>query len=276
MQPLVSIIIPSHNRMDLLPACLNSIYAQDTADLGETEIIVVDDSSVDGTWDFLTEEAKKHPELKPIHAEVRNVSKARNLGLDAATGLYIRFVDSDDELPPDSMRRLITACREGDSALAIGAFDRRSGQRITKPRVLFKENATHEMKAFAPQMIRVITSYTVGVVWNKLFRRDIIEARGLRFVPGLTYGEDFLFVMQYLPGCKRVSTVTDSVYRYYFNPKSLTTGQVMSCVTHPLVNIRCKKQLFDGYRGAFKELGLYEQHRRRIDSYMWLVNLYDN
>jgi len=273
-EPRVSVIIPSHNRLRLLQACLESVFSQRLDGDDTMEVIVVDDSSSDGTFAFLQECAKQHPCLKPVRVECGNVSLARNAGIDAASGEYIRFADNDDELTPDSLRVMIEAAADGANDLVIGNFDRRAAGPVNTRR-LIKKDESLDMASFAGMFNKYVTSYTMGVVWNKLFRRDIIAENGLRFVPGLTYGEDFLFVLEYMKYCRFIRLVTAPVYVYFFNPRSLTTRQLYSCVTHPVLNINVKKQLYAGYKDTFRHLGLYSRYRRIIRLYMFRVNLYD-
>ena len=95
-QPLISVVVPTYNRRELLKLCLKSIFSQELPEGEEMEIIVIDDGSSDGTWDWLNEILPEHPELVLIHLNDDGVAAARNAALDAAKGTFIRFIDSDD------------------------------------------------------------------------------------------------------------------------------------------------------------------------------------
>ncbi|MFG6637672.1 glycosyltransferase family 2 protein [Sulfitobacter sp. 1A12126] len=97
MNPLVSIIIPTHNRADMLAEAVASCIAQSYR---AVEIIVVDDGSTDNTSEVVESFG---PSIKPIRQKNSGAPAARNLGLNAAGGEYIKFLDSDDLLMPDAI-----------------------------------------------------------------------------------------------------------------------------------------------------------------------------
>ncbi|HPI71773.1 MAG TPA: glycosyltransferase family 2 protein [bacterium] len=92
--PLVSVVIPTFNRADLLPAAIDSVLGQTYERL---EILVVDDGSTDHTMEVLRPYADR---IRVIAGEHRGPSAARNLGMRAATGEYLCFLDSDDVYYP--------------------------------------------------------------------------------------------------------------------------------------------------------------------------------
>lgn len=93
--PGITVVIPTYNRAQLVTRAINSVLAQSMPDF---ELIVVDDGSTDETADVLA--ALKDPRLRVIHQENRGVSAARNVGIDAAVGEMIVWLDSDDEAEP--------------------------------------------------------------------------------------------------------------------------------------------------------------------------------
>ena len=101
MVPLVSVIIPTYNRADLVRQALASVKAQTYRDF---EIVVVDDGGTDGTCEALS----AWREIRVLrHAHRRGVSAARNTGIDAARGEWLAFLDSDDLWLPDKLARQI-------------------------------------------------------------------------------------------------------------------------------------------------------------------------
>ncbi|MCX7874309.1 MAG: glycosyltransferase, partial [Caldimicrobium sp.] len=96
-RPYFSILIPTYNRLNFLKEALNSVFKQSFT--GPYEVIVVDDGSQDGTWEFLENLAKTKDNLKILrHPENRGVASARNSALSLVKGEYILFLDSDDLL----------------------------------------------------------------------------------------------------------------------------------------------------------------------------------
>lgn len=109
----VSIIIPCYNRIGTIEAAIESAKA----DHPGAEVIVIDDGSADGSWDLI----KDQEGIRALRIEHFGVSSARNAGLQAATGEYIRFLDSDDLLLPGSTARLLdVAVRAGPSVAPVG------------------------------------------------------------------------------------------------------------------------------------------------------------
>ena len=89
----------------------------------------------------------------------------------------------------------------------------------------------------------------------------------MRFRSGLTFGEDFLFVCDYLHGAERISFSKDVVYRYIRHPHSLTVGQTMDSVKHPIRNLRVKYRLYQGLKALYVARGDYSRYFRRT---LWM------
>ena len=98
---ILSVIIPVYNVEKYLRKCVDSVLAQDIADM---EVILIDDGSPDNSGAICDEYAEKDTRVKVIHKENGGAATARNVGLDIARGKYITFVDSDDYLLPNTYR----------------------------------------------------------------------------------------------------------------------------------------------------------------------------
>lgn len=110
---VVSIIIPAYNSEKFIRRCLDSVVNQIYKNI---EIIVVDDASTDNTEKIIKEYAEKDNRIRPFYSsENKGVSFSRNIGLKASTGEYIMFVDSDDELTKDAIRRMVDIANKYNS-----------------------------------------------------------------------------------------------------------------------------------------------------------------
>ena len=98
MQVKVSVVVPVFNTESYLRKCLDSITSQTLEDI---EIIVVDDGSTDGCPSILAEYEKRDPRIRMIRQPNFGLAAARNQGIEAAEGLYVAFVDSDDYVHPE-------------------------------------------------------------------------------------------------------------------------------------------------------------------------------
>lgn len=101
---LISVIVPVYNLENYIERCLKSIQNQTYSNI---EIIVVDDGSIDDSWNVINRIAKEDNRIIPVHKENGGVSSARMLGLDNANGEWIGFVDGDDEIEEDMYEVLI-------------------------------------------------------------------------------------------------------------------------------------------------------------------------
>ena len=114
---VVSIIVPVYNTKDYLACCIESLLGQTYTEL---EIILVDDGSTDDSLDICRNYQMLDSRIHVLHQNNQGVSAARNLGLDAATGDYITFVDSDDELCLNAIEILLNCIRKNQGDIAAG------------------------------------------------------------------------------------------------------------------------------------------------------------
>lgn len=268
-QPVVSVVIPVYNGEKVIQACLQSVTAQQGV---EMEIIVVDDGSTDGTWALLEQLAQKDERIRPIHQENGGVSAARNRGLQACRGEFIRFVDADDVLPEGSMQALLEKAQQNGSDLVIAGYSDVVGT-MRSPRGLCKCEDTMSCDEMLHHLNPRSNSFYYGVLWNKLFRRSIIEENQVRFISGLHWGEDFAFVCRYLVKAQRVSYTQALVYDYQRNPQGMTIKQFWSCISHPLANCRIKWRLFQELKRLYVQRGLYPRYRWTLWLYLFRTTL---
>ncbi len=268
-EPMVSVVIPAYNVTKTLPRLLDCLLNQTWQNL---QIILVDDGSEDGTALRAREAAEKDPRLTVVTQGNLGISYARNAGLDLCEGKYIRFIDADDTLPLDSIERMVRRAEKDGSELVIGGYDQYFGERRS-----FHNLAGRDDTVPCDDMMRHLcdhaNSYFYGVLWNKLFLREIVEKLNCRFQENLTWGEDFAFVMDYLGSVKQVSFMKDSLYDYRRTAGSTSVRQVLDCVKHPAENTRIKGELYRHLKDMYRKRGLYEKYRKRLWMYLFRVGL---
>ena len=121
--PPVSIVVPSYNRLDILPRCLEAITQQT---FGDFEVIVVDDGSSDGTPEFLARFEAEHPDLRfrwLVNERNMGSNRSRNRGIREARGEFVAFLDSDSIAPPDWLERVIRAFASERVGAVTGMVD---------------------------------------------------------------------------------------------------------------------------------------------------------
>ena len=268
-EPMVSVVIPAYNVTKTLQRLLDCLLNQTWQNL---QIILVDDGSEDGTVLMAREAAEKEPRLTVVTQGNLGISYARNAGLALCEGKYIRFIDADDTLPLDSIERMVRRAEKDGSELVIGGYDQYFGERRS-----FHNLAGRDDTVPCDDMMRHLcdhaNSYFYGVLWNKLFVRDLVEKQQCRFQQGLTWGEDFAFVMDYLAGVKQVSFMKDSLYDYRRTAGSTSIRQVIDCVKHPAENTLIKGELYRHLKDMYKKRGLYGQYKKRLWMYLFRVGL---
>jgi len=184
----VSIIIPTYNRLHVLPRALDSVLAQTFQDF---EIIIVDDASTDATAAYI--DSLDEPRLRYLRHETNQYAAgARNTGLDAANGEFIAFLDSDDRWLPHKLAAQLEQLEElGDDYVAgyTGAL------------VNMKGGVNEQTESLPAYQGDVLRDYLLGrfTIWTPtfLFRSRVLAAVG-RFDPELVRGEDVDFYLRVL------------------------------------------------------------------------------
>ena len=250
--PEISVIVPVYKVERFLPACIDSLLAQTFADF---ELILVDDGSPDGCPVLCDAAAEKDNRVRVLHKANGGVSTARNAGLDMARGKWIAFVDSDDSVQPDYLEKMYTAARAvgADIALCGGQCVDEEGGVIGpgEPRI------TDEVMGREEALRRLVTP-EYQVPWNKLYRRDVLEAHGLR-IPQVLFAEDQLFNLEYLHFVRTVVSIPDIGYHYLQNPQSVSHTRVS---TADILAVR--RRAMQLYRTLCAEAGLSAELRGAV------------
>ena len=268
--PLVSIILPVWNGKKTLACTVESVQRQSCT---HWELILVDDGSTDGSGQLADEMARQDQRIRVIHQKNGGVSRARNRGLQEAKGKYVRFVDADDRLPPDSLLHMVTYGEETGCDLVIGAF-RRVERNRTRTVSFFSQKTALQKDAYLQHLCTRSNSFYYGVIWNKLFRLDLIRRGEVSFLPDLHWGEDFAFVMVYMKQVEVIGYLGQPVYDYVVNAKGLTMHQALDSVIHPFANIGLKIHHYRHLKALYQHHGLYPPARRQLWRYLFRTTIY--
>lgn len=210
----VSVIIPVFNAEKYLSKCIDSVLSQTCPEL---EMILVNDGSTDRSEKIINTYIHDDRVLY-LKQENKGVSAARNLGLSHASGKYIIFVDSDDYLVSDSLDMRIKKAETTD--LLISNYYKVDDVGVNETVEYIKE----EKNISVVEALRTISPKSTieyqGYLWNKVFRREIIKRNGILFDSSVAYGEDRLFIGQYITCCDNISLDTEAVYCYRLNDES--------------------------------------------------------
>lgn len=208
--PLVSVLVAAYNVENTFEACIRSVVSQT---YGNLEVIVVDDGSTDGTPALCDAVAISDPRVSVFHQPNGGLSAARNTGLEHASGDYVVFVDSDDEMMPRMVERLYDIIRETGSDIAFcDWFVNKVKGECPDPRV-----TVMGPEEFMPQ---VLTDRITSHAWNKLFKRSIWN--GIEFPLGRVV-EDMVVMHLVFAKATKVAQTNEKLYLYYAgNPDNLT------------------------------------------------------
>jgi len=265
MEPKVSIIIPVYNAEKYLRRCIDSVLGQEYRDF---ELLLVNDGSTDTSGVICEEYAKKDHRVRVTHKENTGVSDTRNLAISQARGKYLQFVDSDDWLTSDATRLLVKAAEENGCDLVISDFYRVVGERVSHKGDI-ETDGVMSREEFAAHMMEDPADFYYGVLWNKLYRRDIVEKHSICMEPCISWCEDFLFNLEYILHAERFYALRVPVY-YYVKTKGSLVSQGNSIAR----TIKMKRMVFEYYNSFYKNiLSKEEYERNRLQVYRFFVDV---
>jgi len=210
---MITIIIPVFNSELYIRKALNSVC--DCLDF-TFEVIVINDGSTDGSAKLLEQMTEEYDVLRIIEKKNGGVSSARNVGLMAAKGEWVLFVDADDTVEPDFVERMCEAALGQD--LVVCAYDSVSPSK-TVPYILPPETTVDMDTLYEHTFCTPIFN---GGCCNKAFKTSILRQHQIFFDEQISVGEDMLFLAKYYLHCRHVAYVNKVLYHYTVNPQSLT------------------------------------------------------
>ena len=249
-QPLVSLIVPIYNAAATLPRCLDSLLAQRVQAL---QIVLVNDGSTDESLQICRAYQVRDARIEVLDLPNRGVSSARNSGIARAVGRYLMFADSDDWLAPDAVERMARAAEQSRSDLVICDFYRvKHGRMEVKSSI--STPGVRSRRDFARSMMQRPADFYYGVMWNKLYRRELVVRHQLQLDSRVQWCEDLLFNLQYLSKAETVCVCKLPLYYYVSSPNSLAKRNAT------LRNwLRMKRRVYETYCRLFEELGMHER-----------------
>lgn len=208
----ISVIVPIYNKVQYLQRSIDSILAQS---MQNVEILLIDDCSTDGSYELCQSVYGGLAQVR-LWRNTTNLGAGatRNAGIEAARGRFIAFIDADDVLHPDYLKRMFQlAVREKADIVSEGC----AGSNI-------------------PLAFDVPLAKRAEYVWQgkymtaccqKLFSRDLIVRKNIRFHQ-IVFLEDVLFSIEALLASNRFVLVPDTLYEIIKTPESITRGNLLS------------------------------------------------
>lgn len=225
--PKISIVIPVYGAEKYLPRCLDSLLAQTFSDW---ECILVDDGSPDRSGAICDEYAAKDSRFVPLHQKNQGGSAARNNGVALAAGKYLMFLDNDDAYSPYLLACVLNAQEQNPDDLIVWRFSSEASELTQQPCGFDR----FEQSCAAQLYLQSHLYYA----WNKLFCLELVRSIGIEHIPGITYGDDVYFSIEYArhwfkdkpSGCFCLSQ--KPLYYYESQNENSTTFRLKPCYCH--------------------------------------------
>ena len=208
--PLISVIVPVYRVEEYLERCVKSILSQTYKNL---EVILVDDGSPDQCPAICDACAEKDARVKVIHQENKGLSGARNAGIDAASGEYLAFVDSDDYVSPHFIEELYQLLQDTGCAIGQCRFSYVKGDGLVEEGdsafCIYRGESLME-QLYGPE--EKATCFVVA--WNKLYWAELFKETGIRYPEGRIH-EDEATTYRLFHEAKKLAFLDRALYGYY-------------------------------------------------------------
>ena len=235
MKPLISVIIPIYNTGDSAVKLLNKLTKQSYENL---EIVCVDDGSKDGSFDLVSEFIRqsklknKNLNMTILRQKNQGAAGARNLGLKKASGEYVTFIDSDDEVKKTHIEDLLKSLeKDPRNALSVCGYVYRRLRMQTEKNFFTNEIWTglEEINFRAYILSLLASDGRMYAAINKMFRLSVIKKAKVEFPVGWDFAEDTMFVLRYLKaaeeaGFNRIGMVLKANYIYNYGTETSTVA----------------------------------------------------
>lgn len=264
---MISVIAPVYKAEKVIARCIESVIAQEYKDW---ELILVDDGSPDRSGEICDEYAAKDERIRVVHKQNEGASQARNCGISNARGEYISFVDSDDYLSP---RYLLDFAEDPLCDFEIQGFTH-----------TYPQSDSVAQRPSENGRLTIREMFSLSSLWYlikgpccKLFRRSILEEHIIRFPKEFSYGEDEIFVLDYLSHCNKC-TYVHAVSNYFYthdNGESLShrfiPGLVLQATITKQYSLMCSiEERCGSLSNSFIE---FYRKDRAIDFYQSIYNI---
>ncbi|HDC4323219.1 glycosyltransferase [Aeromonas hydrophila] len=210
--PLFSIIIPVFNVKKYLQKCLMSVVEQSETDL--YEVLIVDDGSTDGSDLIGKYFARQYDFCRYLYKNNGGLGSARNYGLDFANGEYVIFIDSDDHIHPDMVRRISLCIYENDDPDIV---------RFGLIRVGDNDRYEFLSSLATPSFRTILSCEHPSSACIQAFRRELFIGNGIKFVENILY-EDVATTFKLFFYAKNISVLSEHLYYYCKRIDSITSS----------------------------------------------------
>lgn len=210
--PQFSIIVPVFNAGQCLRGCIEHVLAQTIANF---ELILVDDGSSDGSPVLCDEYAARDHRVRVFHKPNGGASDARNHGIEQATAPWVTFCDADDEVLPCWLENFTKRISPVVDFVNQGFYVDSQMWTSDNPEFISKRRFGFNYLGDIPHGLELLDkNNTLGFVWCKCYRRDLLMCHHVRFDVKFNYQEDIVFNLDYLRFCRQMVSTSETGYHY--------------------------------------------------------------
>lgn len=215
---MLSLIIPIYNASTYLAFSLESLLSQPFQDF---ELILVDDGSTDASPSICDEYAAKDERIRVLHEPHSGVANSRQVGLEAAKGMYILYVDADDQVDPCMIADMYQAAVDQEADMVLCDY-----RELTHEGEVYRKQEPTALDGVAV-LEDILDGKLYGALWNKMMRREWLLQTKAAFPQRLTMREDLFFLSQCLPYASKIAYLPKAYYGYERrNASALTSHYV--------------------------------------------------
>lgn len=226
MNKFISIIIPMYNLETYISDCVQSVLEQTYPYF---EVLLIDDGSEDHTWEQCVKMQEQDSRIRIFRQDRKGVSCARNRGLDEACGEYLVFLDGDDMLHPAFLEEMLKrACQTGADMVGCNYFTIPTEKVQKEISSNFRDSFSGQWISMSAEQVRdsfyKASHWGLNMVTCKLIKKELIESNEkiYRFVPGVSLGEDTLFMYELVQKGFNLELTDVRAYLYRMHGESAT------------------------------------------------------
>lgn len=225
--PLFSIVMPAYNCEKKVGLTIENLKKQTFSDF---ELIIVNDGSVDNTKDVLEKFSDTDDRISVLTIANQGPGNARNQGIKQAQGKYLLLIDADDEVDVRALETYSIYLEQNkDLDLIISSYEMNIMDGNKTVDVQLVDIATKVIEShqqFLKELYPLMNKQLMYVVWNKIYRLDIIKQHSIEF-PSYKSCEDRLFNITYFKYVEKCMVINDVLYHYSFDGKNSLTNRYL-------------------------------------------------
>lgn len=268
----VSVIVPVYNSESSIKRCVESLVE---GTYKELEVLLIDDCSKDQSLEQCKELENTYEQVICLKNQTnQGVSATRNRGLRQATGTYLMFLDSDDWVEANYVEMFVKTMEQEQVPLVISGYVNHDEVRNGRTDIFGFEGVEDLAKTdYRECLSTLFENCLIQILWNKIFLLETVKTNQIVFDEGISIGEDFRFVLQYLECMQdtEIALLNKPLYHYMRdNPNSLMSAAKLANIDEILWNQKKMKELL-GESNSKIQSYLKQEREKQIELYAYLI-----